>query len=184
DNAVPIKRRDLLSGGASVSLSLGFTTLAQGGVGGSGLITGWDDVDARSIPPPKYATVLFDGSGLANWVALQGGGPAKWTVKDGYLEVGPRSGDIHTKDVFTDFQLHVEFWLPLMETARGQARANSGVYLQGLYEIQVLDSYGVEPKHDDCGGIYQVAPPLRNACKKPERWQTFDIAFRAPRFGW
>ena len=168
-----------------MSLSRGVTALAMaqeqpGGPPSPRRGTNW--MPRRLLP--RYATLLFDGSGLSTWVALRGGGPAQWTVKDGYLEVAPRTGDVHTKAVFTDFQLHVEFWLPLMETARGQARANSGIYLQGLYEIQVLDSYGLEPKHDDCGGIYQVAPPLRNACKRPERWQTFDIAFRAPHFSW
>jgi hypothetical protein len=189
NNSVSMTRRDLLAVGAGVgmSLSLDFSTFAmgqEGGRGGTVPSAAWDDLDAPTRPPPKYASVLFGTSGLANWVAVPGGGPAEWTVKDGYFEVAPRSGDIRTRSLFTDFQLHVEFWLPLMENARGQARANSGVYLQGLYEIQVLDSYGVEPKHDDCGGIYQVAAPLRNACKKPERWQTFDIAFRAPRISW
>ncbi len=140
-----------------------------------------DDVDAPSIPPPKYAKVLFDGSSLAGWLARKGG-PAAWKVQDGYMEVVPGTGDIFTKDVFGDHQIHVEFWLPLMAAAKGQARANSGVYVHRMYEVQVLDSYGLEPKYDDCGAIYEVAPPLRNACKKPERWQAYDIAFRAPRF--
>ena len=106
-----------------MSLSRGVTALAmaQEQPRGPALTTAWDELDAPTIPPPRYATLLFDGSGLSNWVALRGGGPAQWTVKDGYLEVAPRTGDVHTKAVFTDFQLHVEFWLPLMETARGQA---------------------------------------------------------------
>jgi hypothetical protein len=140
-----------------------------------------DDFDALTAPVPKHATALFDGASLAGWRSRKGG-PAAWKVENGYAEIVPGSGDIYTEKTFTDFQLHVEFWLPLMPEARGQARANSGVYLQGLYEVQVLDSYGLEPKIDDCGAIYGIAPPLLNACKKPERWQTYDIAFRAPRF--
>jgi hypothetical protein len=140
-----------------------------------------DDQDAPSVPAPKYATALFDGSSLSGWLSRKGG-PAGWKVQGGYMEVAPGTGDIYTKETFGDFQLHVEFWLPLMASASGQARANSGVYLHGRYEIQVLDSYGLESKDNDCGGIYKVAAPLRNACKKPEKWQTYDIAFRAPRF--
>jgi hypothetical protein len=69
-----------------------------------------------------------------------------------------------------------------MPEAKGQARANSGVYLQGRYEVQVLDSYGLKLKDDDCGAIYKYAIPLRNACKKPQVWQSYDIALRTPRF--
>jgi hypothetical protein len=130
---------------------------------------------------PQQAKLLFSGKDLSQWLARKGG-DAQWKVTDGYAEVGPGTGDIYTKEVFTDFQLHVEFWLPLMADHTGQARANSGVYLQGRYEIQVLDSYGLESKDNDCGGIYKVAAPLVNACRKPEEWQSYDIAFRAPRF--
>lgn len=143
----------------------------------------WDETDAPSAPPPKGAVVLFDGSGLDRWVNRKDGAPAGWKVGSGYMEVRPGNGDIVTRDHFQDFQLHVEFWLPLMAEARGRARANSGVYLQGRYEIQVLDSYGLDSKDNDCGGLYRIAKPLRNACKKPERWQSYDIAFRAPRVG-
>jgi hypothetical protein len=76
----------------------------------------------------------------------------------------------------------VEFWLPYMPQARGQGRANSGVYNQGRLEVQVLDSYGQPPREDEAGGIYGVATPIRNASKKPEKWQAYDIAYRAPRF--
>ena len=139
-----------------------------------------DDVDASTVPPPKSATALFDGKGLSLWVSCKGG-PASWQVKSSYVEVVPGSGDICTKRTFGDFQLHVEFWLPYMPDSKGQARANSGIYLQGRYELQVLDSYGLESKDNDCGAIYKVAAPLVNACKKPQTWQKYDIAFRAPR---
>lgn len=142
-----------------------------------------DDVDAPSLPAPKGAIVLFDGKDLSAWVNRNGNGPAGWTVRDGHVEVKPGNGDILTKQAFTDYQLHVEFWLPLMADAAGQARANSGVYNQGRIEVQVLDSYGQPPRDNEAGGIYKVAVPLRNPSKKPERWQTYDIAYRAPRFG-
>jgi hypothetical protein len=130
--------------------------------------------------PPAHARVLFDGKNLSAWLARKGG-EANWKIKDGYMEVLPGSGDIYSKEGFGDFQLHLEFWLPLMADKTGQARANSGVYLQGRYEIQVLDSYGLDAQDNDCGGIYKIAKPLVNACRKPEQWQSYDVAFRAAR---
>lgn len=126
------------------------------------------------------ATALFDGKDLSAWVA-RNGGEVQWILKDDYMEVVPGTGDIYTREVFGDFQLHVEFWLPLMVDKTGQARANSGVYLQGRYEIQVLDSYGLDPQDNDCGAIYKIAKPLVNACRKPEQWQSYDVAFRTAR---
>jgi hypothetical protein len=140
-----------------------------------------DDEDTPMVRPPKNAKILFDGKDLSQWVSAKGGA-AGWKVKDGYMEVVAGSGDVYTRETFTDFQLHLEFWLPLMASAQGQARANSGVYMQGRYELQVLDSYGLQSQDNDCGGIYKIAPPLTNACKKPERWQAYDIAFRHVRF--
>jgi hypothetical protein len=129
---------------------------------------------------PKQAMILFDGKSLAAWTTRKSE-EAKWKINDGYMEVVPGTGDILTKEVFNDFQLHVEFWLPLMADKTGQARANSGVYLQGRYEVQVLDSYGLDSQDNDCGGIYKIAKPLVNACRKPEQWQSYDISFRAAR---
>ena len=129
---------------------------------------------------PAYATVLFDGKNLSEWVCRGSDKPAGWRVQDGYMEV--RGGDIQTKREFGDFQLHLELWLPLLAEAKGQARANSGIYLQGAYEIQVLDSYGLVSDAGDCGAIYSIAPPTVNACRPPETWQTFDVFFRAARF--
>ena len=98
------------------------------------------------------------------------------------MEVAPKTGDIRSKELFGSFQLHVEFWLPLMAEATGQGRANSGVYLQGRYEVQVLDSYGLDSKDDDCGGLYKLKAPKVNAGRPPETWQTYDIFFRAPKY--
>lgn len=140
-----------------------------------------DDADYPSVPPVPGARVLFDGTHLQEWVNRNGGGPAGWHVRDGYTEVKRGNGDILTRALFTSYQLHVEFWLPLMPEARGQARANSGVYNQGRIEVQVLDSYGEPPRDNEVGGIYRVAVPLRNASRKPQRWQSYDIAYRAPR---
>jgi hypothetical protein len=137
-----------------------------------------DDSPSR----PKDAVVLFDGKDLTGWTTLDGK-PPEWKVEDGYLEVVPGKGDIRTEKTFgPDFKLHVEFWLPLMADAKGQARANSGVYLQGRYEIQVLDSYMNETYADGvCGALYGIIAPSKNANKPPEQWQTYDITFHAPR---
>jgi hypothetical protein len=142
-----------------------------------------DTVDVPMTPAPPGALVLFDGKSLEKWMNRNGGGPAGWKVENGYAEVRPGNGDIITRDLFGDCHLHVEFWLPLMADKTGQARANSGVYVQGRYEVQVLDSYGQPPRDNEAGGIYKVAVPLRNASKKPEHWQSYDIAFRAPVVG-
>jgi hypothetical protein len=137
-----------------------------------------------SAKPPKGATVLFDGKDLSKWVG-NGDKPAEWKVEDGYMEVG--KGDIKTKDNFgPDFKVHVEFWLPLMEKATGQGRANSGVYLQGRYEVQVLDSY-MNDTYDDgsVGALYKIIAPDKDAQKKavkpPEQWNAYDLTFHAPR---
>ncbi|MGB9587925.1 MAG: 3-keto-disaccharide hydrolase [Armatimonadota bacterium] len=136
---------------------------------------------AESIPAD--AIVLFDGKDLSKWGKRSNPSESpEWKVENGYMEVTPGTGDIVTRERFFDCQLHVEFWLPLMADCTGQARANSGVYLQGRYEIQVLDSYGLDSKDDDCGAIYKRAKPMVNACRPPEEWQTYDVFFRAPRF--
>jgi hypothetical protein len=144
------------------------------------------DKKEDSPKAPKGATVLFDGKDLSAWV--NGGGKSpEWKVADGYFEVAPGKGDIHTKEKFgPDFKVHVEFWLPLMEKATGQGRANSGVYLQGRYEIQVLDSY-MNDTYDNgsVGALYGIIAPNKDAQKKavkpPEQWNTYDITFHAPR---
>ncbi|RKU35895.1 DUF1080 domain-containing protein [Candidatus Poribacteria bacterium] len=131
--------------------------------------------------PPESAVVLFNGSDLSNWTSRDGGAPG-WAVEDGVMAVVPRTGDVMTTERFTDHFLHLEFMTPDMPEATGQAKGNSGVFLQGRYEIQVLDSYGIAvPGMGDCGAIYNQFAPLVNACKPPLEWQSYDVIFRAPR---
>ena len=135
--------------------------------------------------PPPGATVLFDGTSLAGWERRdpkQRETPAGWSISDGIFQVVPGTGDIMTKQKFTDFRLHIEFRTPFMPEAREQARGNSGVYLQGRYEVQVLDSYGLSGEDNECGGIYKISAPRVNMCAPPGQWQSYDITFYAPRF--
>ncbi|GAC1472241.1 MAG: DUF1080 domain-containing protein [Isosphaeraceae bacterium] len=127
--------------------------------------------------PPEGAIVLFDGKSLASWVQADGKTPARWPVSDGILTVGKGQGSIMTTQRLGDVQMHVEFNVPYMPDARGQARGNSGVYLAGAYELQILDSYGLKLQNNDCGAIYKQVVPLVNACKPPLQWQTYDITF-------
>ena len=139
-----------------------------------------DKQDVKSTPPPKGAIVLFGGKHLDGWLSRDGKSKPKWKLLDnGVVQSG--GGDMITEKKFDGhFRLHVEFRVPYMPSAKGQARGNSGVYLQGRYEVQVLDSYGLDSKNNDCGAIYEVAAPLVNACKAPTIWQSYDIEFRAP----
>ncbi len=140
-----------------------------------------DREDAKSTPPPEGAIVLFDGKSLENWTSRDGKKPAAWKLLDGGIMQVNGTGDITTKEKFDGrFKLHVEFRVPYMPDKKGQQRGNSGVYLQGRYEVQVLDSYGLDSQDNDCGAIYEVAKPLVNACKAPAVWQCYDIEFTSP----
>jgi len=132
--------------------------------------------------PPSDAVVLFDGKDLSKW-AHKDGSAAKWKVENGYFEVVPKTGYIYTRDAFGDCQLHVEFAEPVPAKGESQDRGNSGVFLQGLYETQVLDSYQSKTYADgQAGAIYGQYPPLVNASRPPGQWQTYDIVFHGPRF--
>ncbi len=130
--------------------------------------------------PPPNAVVLFNGKDLNNW-RTRDGAPATWKVEDGVATVS-RGGDIVSQQRFKDFFLHLEFRCPNMPEAKGQAKGNSGVFLQGRYEVQVLDSYGWKvPGKGDCGAIYDQFAPLVNACKPPMEWQSYDVFFHGAR---
>jgi hypothetical protein len=132
---------------------------------------------------PSDAVVLFDGTSLAGWVTAKDGTPAQWQVTDGYLEVVPSTGDIQTTTVLGDCQLHVEMASPAVVKGDGQGRGNSGIFLMGRYEIQVLDCFN-NPTYPDgtTGAIYGQYPPLVNACRQPGDWSTYDIVWEGPRF--
>lgn len=136
---------------------------------------------SQLAPPPSDAIVLFDGKDLANWRDKATGGPAKWTIEDGVMVSA--KGDIVTTNEFGDMQLHLEFREPVLHGRDGQDRGNSGVFLMGRYEIQVLDCYHNKTYADGAtGGIYGQHPPLANACRPPGEWQTYDIIFNVPHF--
>lgn len=133
--------------------------------------------------PPRGAVVLFDGKDASKWQERGSNEPCAWNLVDGCLVVKPGVPDIVTKEMFGDYRLHVEFWLPLLADEHGQGRSNSGVYQQGRYEIQVLDSYNNPTyKAGGCGAIYSIKDPDKNAILPPETWNTYDITFRAARF--
>ena len=128
---------------------------------------------------PSDAIVLFSGSDLSQWMTTK----QPWKVESGYVEVVPGAGNIRTKETFGDVQLHVEWATPSVVRGTSQGRGNSGIFLQGRYEVQVLDSFE-NPTYADgqAGAIYGQWPPLVNPSRKPGEWQTYDIVFEAPRF--
>jgi hypothetical protein len=131
---------------------------------------------------PSDALVLFDGKDLSKW-AHKDGTAAKWKVENGYFEVVPKTGYIYTREAFGDCQLHAEFAEPAPPKGEDQDRGNSGVFLQGLYETQVLDSYQSKTYADgQAAAIYGQYPPLVNASRPPGQWQIYDIIFHGPRF--
>jgi len=131
---------------------------------------------------PSDAVVLFDGTDLSQWEHLDGGEP-KWKVENGYMEVLPQSGNLRTKEYFGDCQLHLEFACPSVIVGESQGRGNSGVFLLGRYEIQVLDGYDNLTYADGLtAAIYGQWPPLVNACRPPGEWQTYDLIWESPRW--
>jgi len=137
---------------------------------------------ALPVPPPSDTIVLFDGTDLSQWRSADGG-PAKWVIKDGAIESVPGSGYLYSARGFGDVQLHVEWATPTPPHGKSQGRGNSGVFLMGLYEVQVLDSYENDTYPDgQAAAVYGQYPPLVNACRPPGEWQTYDIVFRRPRF--
>lgn len=132
--------------------------------------------------PPSDAVVLFAGRDLSQWVG-DSGQAAAWKVENGYAEIAPESGNIHTRRGFGDCQLHVEWMAPVPPRGEGQERGNSGVYLMSRYEVQVLDSYDNRTYADgQAASVYGQYPPLANASRAPGEWQSYDIVFHRPRF--
>ena len=132
--------------------------------------------------PPSDAVILFDGADLSKWEGKDGG-PAQWKVESGCMEVAPKTGNIQTKERIGDCQLHVEWAAPAEVKGESQGRGNSGVFLMGRYEIQVLDCYNnVTYPDGSTAAIYGQRPPLVNACRKPGEWQTYEIVWLAPLF--
>ncbi len=137
--------------------------------------------EAPIAPAPADATVLLGGGGDASAWSMTNGAPVTWEMKDGVISSG--KGMLRTKAEFADVQLHVEFATPSDVKGESQGRGNSGVYLMGAFEIQVLDSYQ-NPTYADgsAASMYGQFPPLVNASRKPGVWQSYDIVFTAPRF--
>jgi hypothetical protein len=137
-----------------------------------------------SARPPSDAVVLFDGTSLDGWRSADDPArPARWRIVQGALEVVPGTGAIATARSFGDVQLHIEWRTPVPPTGEGQDRGNSGVFLMGRYEVQVLDSHGSATYPDgQAAALYGQFPPLVNASRPPGEWQTYDIIFRRPRF--
>jgi len=130
--------------------------------------------------PPSDAIVLFDGTNLDAWTSQDG--EARWKLVDGAMEVNG-TGAIRTRESFGDCQLHVEWSAPAEVVSSSQGRGNSGVFLMGRYEIQILDSYDNRSYADgQAAALYGQSPPLVNAMRPPGEWQAYDIVFRAPRF--
>jgi len=131
---------------------------------------------------PSDADILFDGTDLSKWSDTKGG-ESKWVIREGYMESVKGAGYIQTKAKYASCQLHVEFATPEKVEGTGQGRGNSGVFLQGEYEVQVLDSYENKTYPDgQCAALYGRAVPLVNACRKPGEWQTYDIIFHSAIF--
>ena len=135
------------------------------------------------LTAPSDAIVLFDGTGLDAWKSARTGGTAEWYVHDGVVTVDKKKGDIVTKQNFGSFQLHLEWMVPVGIEGKSQGRGNSGVYLQGMYEIQILDCYENETyANGQTGSVYKQVIPLANAMLPPGEWNVYDIIYNAPVF--
>ena len=147
----------------------------------------WEPVPRVITPgtgtaPPSDAIVLFDGTNQDQWTRLDGDS-AQWELEDGFMTIIPGTGPILTRQSFADVQLHVEWRTPVGDTNSGQGRGNSGIFLQSIYEVQVLDSYENETYvNGQAASVYKQHSPLVNTCRPPGQWQTYDIIFTAPRF--
>jgi hypothetical protein len=150
----------------------------------------WEPVPPKVTPgtyvyatPPSDAIVLFDGKDLSEWQKPEQKENAEWIVEGGQMIVNPGTGSIETKRAFGNIQLHIEWNAPVDEGKEGQGYSNSGVFLMGRYEVQVLNNYKNKTySNGQAGSIYKQAIPLVNASKRPGEWQAYDIIFKAPQF--
>ena len=140
------------------------------------------DMDNAVVAPPSDAVVLLGlkDNAISEWVNCEEGKPVGWQIENGIMTVKPHSGSIRTKKDFGDFQLHLEWSAPTEIVGESQGR---GMFMQGMYEVQILDNYQNETyANGQAGSIYKQTPPLVNACQKPGKWNTYDIIYTAPRF--
>jgi hypothetical protein len=146
----------------------------------------WDP-EVRVVTPgavPSDAIVLFDGKDLSNWESVKDGGAASWKVENGKMTVVRGAGHISTKQKFTNYQLHIEWQSPIEpETLKSQGKGNSGIFMQGMYEVQVLNSYNNRTyRNGQAGSIYKQSAPLVNATSPMGEWNVYDIIYTAPVF--
>jgi len=147
------------------------------------IVTPGDAASNAVMSPPSDAVILFDGKDLSQWKSADGNKDAGWIVHDSVFTVDKKAGDILTKQDFGDFQLHIEWQVPMNITGESQARGNSGIFLQDKYEIQVLDSYNNKTYvNGQAASVYKQSPPLVNAMRKPGEWNVYDIIYTAPTF--
>jgi hypothetical protein len=139
--------------------------------------------------PPTDAVVLFDGKDLSKWERKPGAKDKdqspepKWKIENGYMEIVPKSGSISTKEKFGDCRIHIEWATPVEVKGSSQSRGNSGVFLPGHNEVQVLDSYdNITYADGQAAAVYGKYPPLANVCRKPGEWQSYDITLEQPRY--
>jgi hypothetical protein len=150
-------------------------------------VTEYMDPEIKVITPgavPSDAIVLFDGKNLDQWESTKDGGAAKWKLEDGAMTVVGGAGGISTKKLFGDCQLHIEWRSPMEgDEKKGQGKGNSGVFLQGIYEVQVLNSYNNRTyRNGQAGSIYKQSPPMVNVTSKMGDWNVYDIIYTAPKF--
>jgi len=132
--------------------------------------------------PPSDAVVLFEGKSAGSWMNGKGM-DAEWQVKEGVLTVKKGTGDIQTREQFGDIQMHIEWKIPKSISGAGQSRGNSGIFFQGRYELQILDSYqNATYTNGQAASIYKQSPPLKNAMNPPGEWNVYDVIYTAPRF--
>lgn len=142
----------------------------------------------EGVKPPGGAVVLFDGANFDHWIG-DAHFPVKWNIVNGdEMEVVPTiphtkpKTSLFTQKTFSDLFLHLEFQLPLIAESRGQDRVNSGIRFENMFELQILDSYGLEGNYNECGALYHITPPKVNMCAPPYAWQTYDIIYYSPKF--